>query len=540
MTSIDAAPIEPPPDNKLASRDARLIAVGTMISRLSGLARVVVASAVLGTGALGGLYESTNRIPNYLFELFAGGSLQAVLIPVFVRAREEGGEQGLRGLADSVSHTLSWVLALVTAAGVALSPLIVRGFMAAESDPTIYAQKVRLGTAFSMVFVPQVLCYGLAVVSSCVLAARGKFFAAAVAPAVNNVVAIAAYAVYHRLRGGRPPSLHFTPSEFLVIGAGTTVAVLAFAAVPMYFALRTGSMGRPRRTPGLARSVGLHRAGGWAVLQVAFGVALSTIAVVIGNGSSNGVGVYLWAQNFMLLPVGLIAYPISTAIAPRLAGALLLADEGETSGRHHSQGASGLGVVASVAAGALLTGLAWPIARVFAFGEAGRNGVAPLAHTLMVFGPATVVISLSVMYSRMLFSIGRASLSVASAGLVMITGAVAMAVAAHHFDNRDRAVALALGAGVGHVLPLVLSMVAYQRVTGWLSWSAVSRTLLSSLASGLSGAIVMWIIADRLPTSRAGSVAALVVGAAAGGITFASAQRVLGGRPLRSVLHWDR
>jgi putative peptidoglycan lipid II flippase len=511
-----------------------------MLSRISGLARVVIASAVLGTGALGGLYESTNRIPNYLFELFAGGSLQAVLIPVFVKAREEGGIDSLRRLADSVSHTLSWVLAAVTAAGIALSPLIVRGFMATESNHAIYAEKVRLGTAFTVVFVPQVLCYGLAVVSSCVLAAHRKFLAASLAPAVNNMVAIAAYAAYHVLRHGRPPSLHFSPMEFLVIGVGTTAAVLAFAAVPTWFAVRTGSMGIPRRTPGLARSVGLHRAGGWAVLQVAFGISLSMTAVVIGNGSANGVGVYLWAQNFMLLPVGLIAYPISTAIAPRLASALLIADDPSSSGRHQSQGAVGLGVVASMAAGAVLTGLAWPIARLFAFGEATRSGFAPLAHTLLVFGPATVLISLWVLYSRMLFSIGRAALSVISTGMVMVTGAVSMIIAAHSMDSRNRAVALAIGAGVAHIVPLAFVVVAYQRATGWLPFRSYARTAVAAAIAGPAAAAVMWALNARFPHSRLGAAEALGAAACAGAVVFLGVQRVVGGRPLRTILHWDR
>ena len=118
-----------------ASRDARLISLGTLVSRVTGLARVVVAAAVMGTGTLGGLYETTNRIPNFLFDLFAGGALQAVLIPAFVRAREEGGGAGLRRLADSVSGAIMAFLGVVTAAGMAAA----RDFVLAQGARRVIA-----------------------------------------------------------------------------------------------------------------------------------------------------------------------------------------------------------------------------------------------------------------------------------------------------------------------------------------------------------------------------------------------------------------
>ena len=59
------------------NRSARTMAVLTVVSRLSGFARVVVFATVFGKTYLANTYVSSNTLPNILFELFAAGALQA-------------------------------------------------------------------------------------------------------------------------------------------------------------------------------------------------------------------------------------------------------------------------------------------------------------------------------------------------------------------------------------------------------------------------------------------------------------------------------
>ena len=76
-------------------RDTILVTLCTLLSRITGFGRVVATAAVLGVGVLGDVYQTANMIPNLLFELVAGGVLQAVLVPSFVAARREGGNAAL-------------------------------------------------------------------------------------------------------------------------------------------------------------------------------------------------------------------------------------------------------------------------------------------------------------------------------------------------------------------------------------------------------------------------------------------------------------
>ncbi|MEN9505768.1 MAG: murein biosynthesis integral rane protein MurJ, partial [Actinomycetota bacterium] len=99
-------------DTRLA-RDAMVVTVCTLLSRVTGFVRVLVAAAVLSNGVLGDTYHAANIVPNLLFELVAGGVLQAVLIPSFVASRREGGDEALGRAAGSVVAVLSVVLGAI-------------------------------------------------------------------------------------------------------------------------------------------------------------------------------------------------------------------------------------------------------------------------------------------------------------------------------------------------------------------------------------------------------------------------------------------
>ena len=60
------------------------MAVGTSLSRLTGVGRVFVLAYVLGFHRLADAYNLANTTPNMLFDVIFGGVLSATFIPVFV------------------------------------------------------------------------------------------------------------------------------------------------------------------------------------------------------------------------------------------------------------------------------------------------------------------------------------------------------------------------------------------------------------------------------------------------------------------------
>ncbi len=69
------------------ARSSLLMALGTVVSRATGLIRQVLQAAALGTGLLASTYNTANTVPTSLYTLLIGGALNAVLVPQLVRAR---------------------------------------------------------------------------------------------------------------------------------------------------------------------------------------------------------------------------------------------------------------------------------------------------------------------------------------------------------------------------------------------------------------------------------------------------------------------
>ena len=61
------------------------MAVGTLLSRITGLVRNLLLVAILGTAVLGDTYNVGNTMPNIIYNLIVGGALTAVFVPQIIR-----------------------------------------------------------------------------------------------------------------------------------------------------------------------------------------------------------------------------------------------------------------------------------------------------------------------------------------------------------------------------------------------------------------------------------------------------------------------
>ncbi len=105
-------------------KDTVIVAIGTAVSRLTGLMRVIVLGVILGQTALADAYDGANNSPNSIYELLVGGVLAASLVPVFTRHAEDKDDD-----ATSAVVTVSLiVLAFATLLAIAAAPLIFRIF----------------------------------------------------------------------------------------------------------------------------------------------------------------------------------------------------------------------------------------------------------------------------------------------------------------------------------------------------------------------------------------------------------------------------
>src|ERR1700691_1571940 len=106
------------------------MASGTLVSRLTGLLRVLVLAWVLGFTPIADSFNLANTVPNMLFDLVLGGIAGATFIPVFVeRLALDGERRAWKSISSVVTGALV-VLAVASAIAWFCAPWIIDGFTA--------------------------------------------------------------------------------------------------------------------------------------------------------------------------------------------------------------------------------------------------------------------------------------------------------------------------------------------------------------------------------------------------------------------------
>ena len=178
-------------------RNNVVVASGTLVSRATGLVRTSLILITLGQG-LNDAYVNANNTPNMIYELILGGILTATLVPLFTDDLERGGRDGA---TDAIISFALVALLVVTLLAAVAAPLLIL-LLATGSDAATRPDYVAAGVPLALLFAPQVFFYGLMAVWSAVLNARHRFLAAAWAPVLNNLIAIATLVLAGSLADG--------------------------------------------------------------------------------------------------------------------------------------------------------------------------------------------------------------------------------------------------------------------------------------------------------------------------------------------------
>ncbi len=309
-------------------RSSAVVSLGVGLSRVTGLARTAVLAAVLGTTALADGYNLANSTPNVIYDLMLGGVLAATLIPVIVERMEADDQRSI----DAIATWVVTALVGVTVLGVALSPLIIRAYTIFKGDRAAADAQISVAVPLLVMFMPQVLLYGLDTLFTALLNAKRRFAAPAFAPVLNNVVVICVLLAFQRVAGtdlSIDAVLDDKPALFL-LGLGTTAGIVALVVVLVPAMVRAGIRIRPNfdhRNPALRSVV---RLSGWMVgYVVANQVSLWLMkALVNGTGEGRASG-FEYAWQFFQLPYGLVAVAVMTAFMPELSS---LASRGDRQG----------------------------------------------------------------------------------------------------------------------------------------------------------------------------------------------------------------
>ena len=304
-------------------RASGIMALGTIISRITGFVRGILVVAVLGTTLLADTYNVANTMPNILYNLLVGGALTAIFIPQLVRSFDhaDGGDD----FASRLITTISLILLGLVSLGMFFAPALVRLY-APEFFTVGFETEKDIAIAFTRYCLPQIFFLGLFTMLGQVANARGSFGPLMWAPIANNLVGIVLFGGFLIFSPGINLS-SITDFQIALLGWGTTFSVVVQALVLVPIIKKLGISIKPRLgVSGLGKSFTL---AGWTLVYVLISqlgylvtVNVATSAAVRSAQANIETGVgytpYTYAYFVMLLPYSIVTISIITAILPHI------------------------------------------------------------------------------------------------------------------------------------------------------------------------------------------------------------------------------
>ena len=373
-----------------AAGDSLTAAAWTMVSRVTGVVRIVVIGAVLGPTFFGNTYQFTNFLPNLVYYGFLAGSLlSSLLVPALVRHLDAGDRRAAEHVAGGFLGLTLAALVVVAPLAVALGPLVLRLATLGSGPHVSGAAQVHLARLLIIMFLPQVFCYAVVATSIAVMNSRKQFALPAGAPAIENLGTIAVLGITAGLYGTGSQLGSVPVGEILLLGLGSSAAVALHAAVQWQGARRAGVVLLPRtgwREPDVLDVV--RRALPALGQASLYGLWLLAV-LAAANRLSGGVLAFQLALNFYLLAGAIGAVPVALSLLPRLSRMHL--DGDTTAFRDTLIRGWALGFFVTVPAAAAYLVLAVPLARALTFGRMGTaEGITMVAVSLATLSVAVI------------------------------------------------------------------------------------------------------------------------------------------------------
>lgn len=283
---------------------AGIVGAATMVSRVFGLLRDVVIAAFFGASWMTDAFWVAFRIPNMFRRLLGEGSLTISFVPVFTEYLEKKNKEEALDLAYHTFTILSILLAIVSVAGIILSPVII-GLIA----PGFISETKQFGLAIFLnrLMFPYIFFISLVALCMGILNSFRHFTAPALSPVMLNIAMIFSAFAFR----------DWFDEPITALAVGVLIGGMLQLAMQWPFLMKFGVRFKFRlnlKHPGV-RQIALLMAP--AVL----GAGVATINVFVGTILASllpgGSVTYLfYADRIMELPLGVFAIAIGTASLP--------------------------------------------------------------------------------------------------------------------------------------------------------------------------------------------------------------------------------
>jgi len=296
---------QPPERSSRLARASLILMTAFIASRVLGLVRELVISYEFGTGHDLDAYQAAFRIPDLIFQVVAAGAMGAAFIPVFTAYLTRRREDEAWRMASTVINVTFLVMAVsATLAAIfapVLVPLVAPGFGPEARALTVDLMRIML---------IQAVVASMSGLVAAILNSYKDFVLPALAPVIYNATIIAA-------------ALFLAPRPGMGVrglAIGVAVGSVLHLLIQMPGLISHHARLRPTidtHNPG-AREVGrlmLPRIAGLGAIQVNFLVNTALASnLIVGT-----IAALNYAFQLLMLPWGIFANAISTAVFPTLA-----------------------------------------------------------------------------------------------------------------------------------------------------------------------------------------------------------------------------
>ena len=486
------------------------ISVATVLSRVTGYARWMAQAAVLATGLVADAYTASILLPSLIYELFMGGILYSIFIPVLVDRITTHGEEDARRLTNALLTLVLPLMLVLSFVGIVFAePLVglVTNWQSANALSSAEVEEVQgLAVFFFRIFVLQMFFYGISTIGTGVLQAHRRFFLPTFAPVLNNLMVIASFVAYFFLQESNQSLALYV----LAFGVTAGVAVMALALVPTMLELGY----RPRPQFGHPALLPTARLAGPMVVLVAASVGFQFFGAYLAMGFE-AVAELTYAFTIFSLPYGVFVVAIATALMPELSEKY---SRGDADG-YRDTFSFGLRTMAFVVVPAAvgLISLSKPIVGLlYERGNFDANDTEVVSGLLVVYAAGLLGYSVYFYLVRAFYS--RQNTKTPAALNVVIF--LLYAALAYGLSRVWGVTGVVFGLTVAYSVLAILSLAAMRRETGRLDGRRLANTFLRVLVSGAA----MYAVASAGTTLvgvGSGFAERLLVLVAVGGVSLA-------------------
>jgi putative peptidoglycan lipid II flippase len=526
----------------------KVMALGTLASRLTGFLRTFVLVAALGVAGLADAYNNSNTLPNTVYYLMLGGIFTSVVVPMLVRASKNDPDKG-EGYAERIFTLGVIALLIITVLATALAGPLVDLYTGGGGRPgTPEAGGHHLMVIFAYFFIPQIFFYGMDSLLGAILNVRGRFGANMWTPVINNVVVIVVATLYLVMFGtkyaGHPERL--PSSAILLLGIGTTAGIVIQSICLFPVLRRAGFSMRLRGDLRRGEISEIGRMAGWMLGYVISQWMGNLVVQVVANragqtalGQGHGYSAYSYAWSLFQLPYAVVGISVISALLPRMSGHAT--DRRYSKVREDFSTGVRLASVIVVPAAVFLAVLGAPLCEfLFSYGASTIADSRFIGEVFGVFALGLVPFMLTQLQLRVFYSF-QENRTPAIIGVVMLAvGIVGDLVALTVLPKDQVVIGLAAAYGLvtltGAVIAWPLLLRRIGSLDGWKITRSLVRMFLATLPGLVFILVFMAMLHSMLHDGPVFGLLATIIGGGGALVLYALCARMLGIEEFRALM----